>query len=158
MRKQKIYLDTSVISHLNQLDVPDKMKDTHLLWEEIKQGLYEVYISEVVIDEITKNTEPKQSILLSHLAEIEYILLEIDESVDMLAGKFIEHGVLKEKSIDDCYHIALAMKYGCDAIISWNFKHIYNIKTIRGVKIVSGITGYPEIAIYSPTILVEGDE
>jgi len=50
------------------------------------------------------------------------------------------------------------MRYDCDAIISWNFKHIYNIKTIRGVKVVSGITGYPEIAIYSPTILIEGDD
>ena len=84
-------------------------------------------------------------------------MLEIDETVDLLARKFIEHGILKEKSIDDCYHIAFAMRYECDAIISWNFKHIYNIKTIRGVKVISGVTGYPEIAIYSPTILIEGE-
>jgi len=158
MRKQKIYLDTSVVSHLDQQDAPDKMNDTLAFWEEIKRGLYEVYISGVVIDELMKNVEPKQSILLSHLADIEYTVLTVDETVDALASKFIEHGILKEKSIDDCYHIAFAMRHGCDAIISWNFKHIYNIKTIRGVKIVSGITGYPEIAIYSPTILIQGDD
>lgn len=28
MRKSKVYLDTSVISHLLQEDVPEKMKDT----------------------------------------------------------------------------------------------------------------------------------
>jgi len=158
MRKQKIYLDTSVISHLDQSDVPDKMNDTLALWEEIKRGLYEVYISEVVIDEITKNRESKLNTLLNYLADIEYTMLTIDEAVDALAGKFIEQGILREKSIDDCYHIAFAMRYGCDAIISWNFKHIYNIRMIRGVKIVSGITGYPEVSIYSPTILIEGDD
>ena len=158
MRKQKIYLDTSVISHLDQMDAPGKMNDTLVLWEEIKQGLYEAFISHVVIDEIMNNKEPKLNTLLNYLADIEYTILQVDEAVDALAGKFVEMGILNEKSIDDCYHIAFAMRYGCDAIISWNFKHIYNIRTIRGVKIVSGITGYPEIAIYSPTILVEGDE
>jgi len=158
MRKQKIYLDTSIVSHLDQPDAPDKMKDTLALWEHLKQGLYEACISGVVIDEIMKNKEPKQSKLLGHLVDIEYTILEVDEAVDLLARKFIEQGILREKSIDDCYHIAFAMRYGCDAIVSWNFKHIYNMKTIRGVKIVSGITGYPEIAIYSPTILVEGDD
>lgn len=32
-RKLKVYLDTSVISHLMQEDVPDKMEDTRKLWE-----------------------------------------------------------------------------------------------------------------------------
>ena len=128
------------------------------MWDDIKLGLYDACISGVVIDEVMKTAEPKQSKLLGSLAGIDYSMLEVDEAVDLLAGKFIEHGVLREKSIDDCYHITFAMRHACDAIISWNFKHIYNIRTIRGVKIVSGITGYPEIAIYSPTILVEGDE
>jgi len=158
MRKQKIYLDTSVVSHLDQTDAPDKMSDTLALWEEIKLGFYDACISSVVVDEIMKNREPKQSILLGYIADIECTVLEVNETVDILARKFIEHGILKEKSIDDCYHIAFAMSYGCDAIVSWNFKHIFNIKTIRGVKIVSGVTGYPEIAIYSPTILTEGDD
>jgi len=134
------------------------MKDTLTFWEDIKRGMYEICISGVVIDELMKNAEPKQSVLLNHLADIEYTMLEVDETVDSLARKFIENGILREKSIDDCYHIAFAMRYGCDVILSWNFKHIYNIKTIRGVKIVSGITSYPEIAIYSPTILIEGDD
>lgn len=38
MRRQKIYLDTSVISYLYQEDAPEKMKDTLKLWEVIKRG------------------------------------------------------------------------------------------------------------------------
>jgi hypothetical protein len=36
MRKLKVYLDTSVISHLLQKDVPEKMADTRQLWEMFK--------------------------------------------------------------------------------------------------------------------------
>ncbi len=38
MRKLKVYLDTSVISHLLQEDVPEKMADTRKLWEMFKDG------------------------------------------------------------------------------------------------------------------------
>lgn len=31
-RKLKVYLDTSVISHLMQEDVPEKMADSRKLW------------------------------------------------------------------------------------------------------------------------------
>jgi hypothetical protein len=37
VRTPKIYLDTSVISHLNADDAPEKMNDTLLLLEELKQ-------------------------------------------------------------------------------------------------------------------------
>lgn len=33
MSKLKVYLDTSVISHLLQDDVPEKMADTRQLWK-----------------------------------------------------------------------------------------------------------------------------
>ena len=33
MGKLRVYLDTSVISHLLQEDVPEKMADTRQLWE-----------------------------------------------------------------------------------------------------------------------------
>ncbi len=38
MRKLKVYLDTSVISHLLQEDVPEKMADTRQLWECLRMG------------------------------------------------------------------------------------------------------------------------
>lgn len=41
-RKLKVYLDTSVISHLMQEDVPEKMADTRKLWEMFQKGVYDV--------------------------------------------------------------------------------------------------------------------
>ena len=44
IRKMKVYLDTSVISYLDQQDVPEKMQDTLNVWDDIKSGNYDVSI------------------------------------------------------------------------------------------------------------------
>lgn len=158
MRKLKIYLDTSVISHLKQDDVPEKMQDTLTLWSKIKAGEYEVFISDVTLDEIDQCYEPKRTLMLEYLDSIEYTVLNVNEEIYDIAYKFIENNVLTTKSFDDCRHISCALVNECDVIVSWNFKHIVNHRTIKGVKLISAITGYNEVSIYSPTILIEGEE
>lgn len=57
-----------------------------------------------------------------------------------------------------CEDIAAAVIYGCDCIISWNFKHIVNIKTIRGVRAITNLKGYKPIEIVNPSVLLESEE
>ena len=52
MGKLRVYLDTSVISHLLQEDVPEKMADTRQLWEMFRNGKYDVYLSTVTLEEL----------------------------------------------------------------------------------------------------------
>ena len=85
MKKLKIYLDTSVISHLDQQDAPEKMADTLKLWEDIKLGLYDVCISDVALDEIYKCSQTKLATLEKYLAEIEYNYVIADNEVLELA-------------------------------------------------------------------------
>ena len=157
LKKVKIYLDTSVISHLFAEDTPDKMTETVKLWNELAGGGYDVFISTLTLDEVRKCAEPKQSIMIEKLEEIEYeILVETDEIIS-LAQEYINNGVLTPKSNDDCQHIAFAVVSNCDLIVSWNFKHLVNFKTISKVKVVNAIYHYKEISIISPTMLI-GDE
>jgi len=155
MRKQKIYLDTSVISHLHQLDVPDKMNDTLVLWEDIKQGLYTVYISEVTLGEIAENDERKRDILLSYLAEIEYTLVPVDDEVRIYADNVVKEDILTQKRYDDCLHIGCAVVNQCHMILSWNFKHMVRVKTLNGVRSINAMLGYHGIDIFSPNMMIE---
>ena len=54
MRKLKVYLDTSVISYVSQEDAPERMKDTLKLWKDFENGKYDIYLSQVTLDEILK--------------------------------------------------------------------------------------------------------
>ena len=158
MRKLKVYLDTSVVSHLYQVDAPEKMQNTLDLWELFKNKVYEVYISDIVIREISGCNEEKLKILLDYLKQIDYNIVETDEDTIKLAGKFIDFGILKQKSFDDCQHIAVAILAGCDIITSWNFKHIVNVKTVRKVKVITTLEGYKDLLIYPPSVLIESEE
>lgn len=154
-KKIRVYLDTSVVSYLDQQDAPEKMSETKEVWDKIKEGNYEVFISTLVIDELQKCQEPKRTYLLNQLNEIDFTILEVNEGMVRLAEKFIDFGVLKKKSFEDCQHIAAAILSNCDIIVSWNFKHIVNVKTIRGIKVVTTMEGYKDILIYPPTALLE---
>lgn len=55
--------------------------------------------------------------------------------------------------------IDAAILAGCDVIISWNFKHIVNVKTVKGVKVITTLEGYKDLLIYPPSVLLEeGDD
>ena len=158
MKKLKIYLDTSVISYLNQEDTPEKMADTLKLWDKIKTGAYTAVTSDVALEEILLCDESKRKYLLDRLLEVDcHIVKETRETI-ALAKRFIEHNVLTQKSINDCRHIACAVVAECDIITSWNFKHMVNARTVKGVKIINMMEGYRTVEIYPPTMLVEGDE
>ena len=155
MRKLKLYLDTSTISHLFADDTPDKMRDTNLLWSDLAKGEYEIFILPTTAEELEDCGEPKRSKMYQRLGEVPIKILEKTTAVSELAREYINHGVLKEKNFDDCMHIAFAVVYNCDVIISWNFKHLVNFKTINKVKIVNAINQYREISIITPTMLLK---
>jgi len=158
MRKAKVYLDTSVISHLDATDTPEKMNVTHLLWDELKSGKYHVVISNVTLTELAGCAEPKLTKLLEKLAEIQYDLLsETDESLT-LAENYLQYGVLKKKSMDDLRHISVASVANCRYITSWNFKHFVNINTIEKIQSANRLYGYNDINIVPPIMLLGGDE
>lgn len=156
-KRIKVYLDTSVISYLQQEDCAKQMEDTHMLWRRFEENVYDVYLSQVTLNEIEKCPEPKRSLLQDYLSNVDYTKLLINEEVDALAQKIVDMGILTAKSFDDCLHIAAAVVNNCDCIASWNFKHIVNIKTIHGIRAVANLENYKSIDIVSPTVLLEGD-
>ena len=108
--------------------------------------------------EISGCTEKKLRILMDYLEQINYNIIETDEHTVELAEKFINFGILKQKSFEDCQHIAAAILAGCDIITSWNFKHIVNVRTVRGVKVVTTMEGYKDLLIYPPAVLLESED
>ena len=160
MRISKIYLDTSIIGYLYQETQPEKMADTQKLWEKIKKGAYKVVISNLLLEELSNNpNEEIKNILLGFLSEIVCDIVPITSEIERLGVMIISQGILVKKNYEDCLHIATALVNECDLLVSWNFKHLVNIKTISGVRAISNLEGYRNIDIVTPTFLVqEGDE
>ena len=50
------------------------------------------------------------------------------------------------------------VKLFADLRFFWNFKHIVNVKTIRGIKAVTTYEGYKDLMIYPLSALLEEEE
>lgn len=158
-KRIKIYLDTSVISYLKQDDAPEKMGATLQFWDQIKtRNDIEVYISDVTLAELSECHEPKLSVLQEKLKTLSFYLLEKDDAAEKLASQIIDLGILTHKSFDDCLHIAIAVLAACNYLVSWNFKHLVNIKTINGVRAITNLKGFSPIDIITPEMVIEGDD
>jgi len=157
MRKLKLYLDTSVISHLEAPDTPEKMADTLMLWDNLKsRSDIQIVISELTLRELSKCSQPKLLFLLEKLNEFDYLFLEISEDDRKLANHYLINDILTQKSIDDLLHIAIATLNDCHYILSWNFKHFVNPKTIHAVWAINKMINLPDINIVSPSMMLGG--
>jgi predicted nucleic acid-binding protein len=128
MRKPKIYLDTSIINFLFVDDSPDLKKITEMFFDKIVvRGIYDIFISEVVLFEINQTSDKsKKDSLITKLNSENFDILKIDEEVELLAQKYIDAKILQEKSYNDALHVALATVNNIDFLLSWNFKHLAN--------------------------------
>jgi predicted nucleic acid-binding protein len=154
MKKTKIYLDTSVISYLDQPERGEKYQDTHILWEQIRHGFYDVFISDVTADEISECKFEKRVRLWEYLHEISYTMLETNEKMQDMAREIVSKGILPPKSFDDSLHIAHAVVAECKNLLSWNFKHLVNVDTINGIREINLFEQYPEINILAPSMII----
>jgi predicted nucleic acid-binding protein len=155
MKKLKIYLDTSVISYLQAEDVPEKMSITNDLWIQIQKGRYKACISEMVLQEISNCYEHKRQYLLEKIADIDFDFYQISNEAKEMAQKYIKAGAFTEKHLEDAIHVACASVNTCNAVVSWNFKHIVKLTAMLLVNGVNRQEGYMELEIVSPEVIVE---
>ncbi|PIZ14811.1 PIN domain nuclease [Candidatus Desantisbacteria bacterium CG_4_10_14_0_8_um_filter_39_17] len=155
MKKIKYYLDTSIFNFVFADDAPEKMILTERLFKQIENENMEIYISEVVMDEINGAQESTRERLIKLIEKYNPVLLPVDQEVKDLAQRFIEEGIIPEKYRDDALHISVAIVNNLDILISWNFQHIVKVKTRVEVNAISRLMNYHEIEICSPEEVVE---
>lgn len=136
MKKPQLYLETSVWNFYFADDAPEKKEITLRFFDKVKQGEYEIYVSDVVIEEIGRADDGKKQLLLGVIAEYSPNRLIINEEVSGLAQKYISEGVLPTAKIEDAMHASVATVFEMDALISWNLKHLSNFKKME---LINGI-------------------
>ncbi len=77
-------------------------------------------------------------------------LLPFTSEADELAGKYMRQKVVPTRYEDDARHIAIAVIHAIPYVVSWNFKHLVNVRREAGFNAVNKLHGYPTIRIVSP--------
>ena len=148
MKKIKLYLETSVWNFLFADDAPEKMKDTLLFFDRVAGNEdYELYISDLVIQEINDASQNIQEKLISKIRELDPEELARSIEVSELADKYADAKLIPVKAYRDLIHVAFATVNNMDFLISWNLAHIVKAKTIMGVNKINLSEGHREINI-----------
>jgi len=153
MITQRIYVDTSVIGGCYD---DEFMAYSILLFDAVKAGKKRIIVSDIVLLELEGAPSRVKGILSDvPSGNIEYVFL--DEEAIALANKYLKDGVIAVHSLSDARHIAVAVIARADVLVSWNFKHIVNLKRIHLINSVNLKMGYPMLEIRSPVEVIYED-
>lgn len=144
MKKLRIYLDTSVINFLFADDSPDFQKATVEFFA--KHAVkYELYASEIVRLEIGRTPDPVRRQELRGVLRQYPITMLTDEAraeIERLAKAYVVQTIIPAAKFEDALHVAYATVHQMDILLSWNFKHLANVRREGLIMAVNEQEGY----------------
>ena len=153
MRKLSVYVETSVWSQAFAEDAPEIRKATGRFLDEARSGIYDLFVSDVVMEEIARASAQTAERLRGLVGELDPVLLEFDEDSLTLAREFMRAGVVPPSKVDDARHVAVALSNDLDVLVSWNYRHLVNVRRRELFHQISIENGY-----YKPLQIVTPPE
>jgi hypothetical protein len=126
--KSRLYLETTIPSYLTSrtsrdLIVAGRQQITRDWWEK-QRGAFQLYISQLVIDEASAGDQAAARDRLKVVKDLP--LLDITVEVAELASSILASGKIPRKAATDAAHIAIAAVHEMDFLVTWNCVHIAN--------------------------------
>ena len=144
-KKPKLYLESSVINMYFQEEAPYLRDLTQQFWRDVLPH-FDVYVSEVVLDEIRATAEANLRKALENLIN-DFEVLEMTEEVIELADTYLSHRRLPR---GDALHLASASIGEMDFLVTWNLRHIYKRGTQEMIREVNTRLRIPVPTIVTP--------
>jgi hypothetical protein len=107
-------------------------------------------ISNVVREELERAPANLRQSILEGIRGLELELVAEDLESRRLFAVYEQARIVPARYRNDLRHVAVATVARADALVSWNFKHLVNLKTRRTVHATNLRLGYPLIDIVSP--------
>ena len=155
--KQKVYLETTIISYLSARPSRDIIIVAHQEltneWWENRRKRFDLFVSQLVIREAAAGNKDAAQKRLSILESIP--LLELTDKVRSLARILMEKAI-PPKAVEDALHIAVAAIHGMDYLLTWNCKHIANAEKEHAIAAVCRSNNFEPPIICTPEGLMGG--
>ncbi len=128
-------------------------QQTTLEWWDSRADKFDIFISQIVIQEASAGDNDAVSRRLDVIDEIAQI--EVTQEAVSLAQSLVADGIIAERSAADALHIAVATVQGMDYLLTWNLKHIANATIRNAIADACRQRGYEPPIICTPEELTE---
>ena len=154
-----VYIETSIVSYLTALPARDLLaaawQNATSHWWETQQQRFELFTSQLVLDEARKGHQKAAQRRVNALRTIAH--LPMPDAVTNLATELLTEGALPEKATDDALHVAVSAYHGVDYLLTWNCRHIDNAEMKPLMRSVCVVHGYSCPEICTPLELMGED-
>ena len=154
----RLYMDTSIIGAVSDEEMPERIRITRALLDSIVEGKHTGIISNIVLEEIDRCPQELKKKLVAEIQKIPVLVISEDENSAQLFETYEKEDFIRKGARLDLRHLAVATAGGVDAVVSWNFRDIVNIRTRRAVHAINLRLGYPLIEIVSPEEVIVYEE
>lgn len=151
--RPRVYADTSVLGGCE--DDEFREYSSQLIGAFIRGDLT-LALSELALRELESAPQSVRAIL-TRIPDANVEIIPLNQEAEDLSEAYIADGAIGPRMRADALHIALASVARVDILVSWNFKHIVNLKRIHAYNAVNLKKGYPLLEIRTPRE-VPGDE
>ena len=150
--EKRVYLETTIVSYLTARPSRDVIVLAHQhvtreWWEKRRQD-YELYVSQLVVDEAGSGDAEAARLRLGAIAGLP--VLAVNDAVSELATELVIEHALPQDAIEDAFHIALASVHGIDFLVTWNCAHIANAERMGAIRATVAAMGYECPVICTP--------
>lgn len=158
--KAKLYVETTIPSYLVARPSRDLLIAAHQQltrdWWESRAPAFDLYVSELVLEEAAAGDAIPAKKRLELLADIR--VLALTEGIMKLAESLVTEGPIPRKAAGDAVHIAIATSYACEYLLTWNCRHIANAEIQRRARFVVRKHGFELPTICTPEELMGEEE
>jgi hypothetical protein len=155
-----VYVETTIPSYLTSapsrdLVVASQQQITHTWWRTAKER-FDLFVSEAVLREVRAGDQEYAARRLQAIASLP--VLAVTQEIRLLADWYQAELHLPQKAATDALHIALAIFYEMDYLVTWNCAHIANghiLRTLMGLNESQG--RYTPILLTPQELMSEED-
>ncbi len=155
--KKRVYIESTIPSYLAARPSRDLIKAArqHVTaeWWEKRRQEFELYTSEVVLEEVAAGDETFAAKRLALLADLP--LVDFVPEVEEIAAALIDEGKLPQTAAADAFHHALAAVSEMDILLTWNYRHLANGRIAGEVADLLRKMGYRPPVVCTPEFLME---
>jgi hypothetical protein len=128
-----VYLETTIPSYLasrpsRDLVIAAHQQITHEWWAQARDS-FDLFVSEAVLEEIRLGDPEAATRRLGIVEDLP--VLALNEDVRDLVRLYSQRLGLPQQAQADVLHIAFAVAYKLDYLVTWNCKHIANGRVIH---------------------------
>lgn len=156
--KPKLYLESTIPSYYVARPSRDLVTAAHQQttrdWWEGRLQDFDIYISQVVIDEVGAGDREMAGRRLNLIKD--FPVLDLSDAAIDLADTLLRSGPLPSKAGRDALHIALSAVYEVHFLLTWNCTHIANAEMFDTVRKLCERHGFNAPVMCTPDELMKG--